>query len=148
MTLSQYTPTLDAGLVREVCAALLSTANRLLDRTHGLPTGSELGCSDQMVVQQPESINYDLDRELPVSLGREDSNEEMSRPSSSSTWCNELDVLPLDLSDWIDGDLNVSWQSDGGSHCDLGLSQDSAHGLFDMEGWSVQDNDKWPCFPG
>ena len=150
MALSQNAPTLDARLLREACAALLSTANRLLDRTHGLPASSELGFSDQMAVYRPESITDDFDRELPVRFGPENSSEETSTPSSSSTWCNELETLPLDFSDWIDGDLDVSWQSDGGdgSHRDLGLSQDSADCLFDMEGWSVQDNDKWPCFPG
>jgi hypothetical protein len=153
MTLSQPTPTLDADLVREACAALLSTANRLLDRTHGAGISSELGSPNDTAVRQPESVTYDFDRELSASFGLEDSHEETSTPSGSSTWHNESHALSLDFGDWIDSDLGVSWQSEGrdesyNSHCDFGLSQDSVHCSFDTGSWSVQDNDKWPCFPG
>jgi len=153
MTLSQPTPTLDADLVRGACAALLSTVNRLLDQTHGVGMGSEFGSPNDTAVSQPESVTYDFDRELSASFGLEDSHEETSTPSGSSTWHNESDALSLDFGDWIDSDPGVSWQSEGrdesyNSHCDFGLSQGSVHCSFDTGSWSVQDNDKWPCFPG
>jgi hypothetical protein len=155
MTLSQPTPTIDADLVREACAALLSTATRLLDRTHSVGMGSELGSPNDTAVHQPESVTYDFDfdGELSASLGLEGPHGETSTPFSSSTWHNKFDALSLDFGDWIDSDLGVSWQSEGrdesyNSHCDFGPSQSTVHCSLDTGGWSVQDNDKWPCFPG
>jgi hypothetical protein len=106
---------------------------------------------NRIAFDQPDPSVYEFGRKFPASNHVEDTNGGSSTYSSPSTLLNEADTILLDFGDWIDSDLNASWQSDGGdgAHHSFGSSQDDlAHYSFDMEVWSVMDNDKWPCFPG
>jgi hypothetical protein len=105
---------------------------------------------NQIAFDQPDPFAYDFDLALPPSDYVEDAVRVSSTNSSPSTWRNEVDTLLLDFGDWIDSDLDASWQSDcgDGSHCSDGSSRDPVLYSFDMGVWSAMDNDKWPCFPG
>lgn len=150
LSLPQAVPPLDARCLREACAAIIMSANQLLEQSQRLTTNTDVRNAAQNASDPQDPFFWNSDWESATSVYRQDSDRESLTPPSTSTWYNEAEPLPTDVSDWAVCDLDLSWRSDDRerSHRGRGAADDCVNYRFDMKVWSALENDKWPCFPG
>ena len=137
---------LDAGHLKDACAALLLAARQLLEKTQELAASNHREYSISVPLDVLGSF-CDADQESSPCSSVEVSDKAPFTPAGSAMWSDRVDILPLDLDDWTGRNL---WQPDDGAgvrYAFGGTSGCVGHSYDDLD-WPVLQTDDWPRFPG